>query len=227
MDGALPQLLLVALLIALNAAFAGTELALVSLRESQLKRLEAEGGARGALVARLARDPNQFLATIQVGITLAGFLASATAAVSLAEPLEEPLSFLGGAARPVSVIVVTLILAYLTLVLGELAPKRLAMQNGERWGLRAARPLALMARLTRPVIWVLSRSTDLVVRLVGGNPEARAAAMSDEEIRVSSPSTPRSPATNARSSRGPWRPPSAPCARCCAPAPTSWRSTGP
>jgi len=177
------QLTLVVLLVALNAAFAGTELALVSLRESQIKRLEDSGGGRGTTLARLARDPNQFLATIQIGITLAGFLASATAAVSLAEPLEEPLDFLGGAAGPVSVILVTLVLAYLTLVLGELAPKRVAMQNAERWGLLAARPLAMMSTLTRPIVWVLSRSTNIAVRAVGGNPDARAEAMSTEEVR--------------------------------------------
>jgi putative hemolysin len=104
-------------LVLVNAAFAGTELALVSLREGQLQRLE-QRSATGALVARLARDPNNFLATIQIGITLAGFLASAAAAVSLAEPLEDPLGFLGGTARPVSIVVVTLLLAYVTLVIG-------------------------------------------------------------------------------------------------------------
>ncbi len=183
MNGIGPQLVLVGLLVALNAVFAGTELALVSLRESQIKRLEAEEGRKGESLGRLARDPNQFLATIQVGITLAGFLASATAAVTLAEPLIEPLDFLGGAAEPVAIILVTVVLAYLTLVLGELAPKRLAMQNTEKWGLRAARPLSTLSRATRPIVWILSRSTDLVVRLVGGNPQARAEAMSDEEIR--------------------------------------------
>ena len=183
MNGTGTQLLLVVLLVAVNAAFAGTELALVSLRDSQTNRLEESGGRRGRTLARLARDPNQFLATIQIGITLAGFLASATAAVALAEPLEGPLSFLGGAARPVSIVAVTLILAYVTLVLGELAPKRLAMQNAERWGLLAARPLAAVAALTRPVVWILSLSTDIVVRVVGGNPDARAEEMSAEEVR--------------------------------------------
>ncbi len=184
MNGIGLQLALIAVLVTLNAAFSGTELALVTLRETQLKRLEETEGRRGRTLARLAREPNQFLATIQVGITLAGFLASATAAVSLAEPLEDPLSFLGGAAGPVSVILVTVVLAYLTLVLGELVPKRLAMQNTERWGLLAARPLAAMSVLTRPIVWILSHSTNLVVRLVGGNPDARAEAMSEEEIRV-------------------------------------------
>ncbi|MFP5372624.1 MAG: CNNM domain-containing protein, partial [Actinomycetes bacterium] len=140
MDGVLPQVGLVALLVLLNAGFAGTELALVSLREGQLQRLE-QRSATGAVLAGLAREPNRFLATIQVGITLAGFLASAAAAVSLAEPLEEPLSFLGRGAEPAAVIVVTLVLAYVTLVFGELAPKRVAMQRAERWGLLAARPL--------------------------------------------------------------------------------------
>ena len=183
MNGSGPQLLLVLVLVAINAALTGTELALVSLRESQVKRLEESGGRRGRTLAQLTRDPNQFLATIQIGITLAGFLASATAAVSLAELLEGPLSFLGAAARPVSIVVVTLILAYFTLVFGELAPKRLAMQNTERWGLLAARPLAVMSTITRPIVWVLSRSTDLVVRLVGGNPDAGAVEMSAEEVR--------------------------------------------
>ncbi len=183
MNGTGPQLVLVAVLVAINAALTGTELALVSLRESQVRRLEESGGRRGRTLANLTRHPNQFLATIQIGITLAGFLASATAAVSLAVPLEEPLSFLGDAAGPVSVVVVTLILSYVTLVLGELVPKRLAMANTERWGLLAARPLAVMSTVTRPVVWVLSHSTDLVVRLVGGNPDAGAEKMSTEEVR--------------------------------------------
>src|SRR5690606_35541820 len=93
-SGALPQLALVVVLVLLNAAFAGTEMALVSLRDGQLQRLEQKS-ASGVVLARLARDPNRFLATIQIGITLAGFLASAAAAVSLAEPLEEPLEFVG------------------------------------------------------------------------------------------------------------------------------------
>lgn len=177
-----PQLLLVAILVLVNAAFAGTELALVSLRESQLQRLE-EGSATGAVLARLARQPNQFLATIQVGITLAGFLASAAAAVSLAEPLEEPLSFLGGAAGPVSVILVTLILAYFTLVFGELAPKRIAMQRAERWGMVMARPLQALSTLTKPVVWLLSRSTDIAVRVLGGDPNQQREEVTGDELR--------------------------------------------
>jgi len=183
MDGLLPQLALVALLVLLNAAFAGTELALVSLREGQLQRLQ-ERSANGAVLARLAREPSRFLATTQIGITLAGFLASAAAAVSLAEPLEEPLSFLGGAAEPGAIIVVTLILAYVSLVFGELAPKRVAMQRAERWGLVAARPLAAMSTLTRPAVWLLARSTDIAVRLMGADPSRHREEVTEEELRA-------------------------------------------
>lgn len=182
MESILPQLALVAFLVVVNAAFAGTELALVSLRESQLQRLEAASRS-GSVLAGLAREPNRFLATIQIGITLAGFLASAAAAVSLAEPLEGPLDFLGGAAEPAAVILVTLALAYVTLVLGELAPKRVAMQRAEQWGLLAARPLAVLSALTRPVVWFLSHSTDIAVRLLGGDPHRQREEVTEEELR--------------------------------------------
>ena len=182
MSSVLPQLALVVVLIVINAAFAGTELALVSLREGQLQRL-ANRSKTGALLARLARQPNQFLATIQIGITLAGFLASAVAAVSLSEPLQEPLDFLGGAAEPVSIVIVTLLLAYVTLVFGELAPKRVAMQKAERWGMVMARPLAVFATLTRPIVWLLSVSTDVAVRLLGGDPRLQREEVTEEELR--------------------------------------------
>jgi putative hemolysin len=172
---------LLAILIAVNAWFAGTELALVSLREGQLQRLSARGGA-GPTLARLARDPSRFLATIQIGITLAGFLASASAAVGLAEPLEEPLSFLGGTARPAAIILVTIALSFVTLVFGELAPKRLAMQRAERWGILAARPIAFLAKLARPAVWILSVSADVVVRLMGGDPSRGREDISEQEI---------------------------------------------
>ncbi|HSL75185.1 MAG TPA: hemolysin family protein [Ilumatobacteraceae bacterium] len=177
-----PQLVLVGVLVVINAAFAGTELALVSLRESQLQRLETRSST-GALLARLAREPNQFLATIQIGITLAGFLASAAAAVSLAEPLEGPLSFLGGAAGPASVILVTLILAYFTLVFGELAPKRIAMQRAEKWGMVMARPLGVLSTLTKPIVWLLSKSTDIAVKVLGGDPTIQREEVTGEELR--------------------------------------------
>jgi putative hemolysin len=177
-----PELALVAALVAVNAAFAGTEMALVTLRESQLRRLAAQSRS-GATLARLARQPNTFLATIQIGITLAGFLASAAAAVSLAEPVAARLTFLGSAAGPVAVVAVTLALAFVTLVLGELAPKRLAMQRPERWGLVAARPLAALAAVARPAVWLLSHATDLAVRLFGGDPLLHREHVTAEELR--------------------------------------------
>ena len=173
---------LVLVLVVVNAAFAGSEVALISLREGQLRRLEHEGG-RGRLVARLARDPNQFLSTIQIGITLAGFLASAAAAVALAEPLVPLLGFLGGAAEAVAVLLVTVVLTYLTLVIGELAPKRIALQRPEPWAKRAARPLTLITTLTRPAVWLLSKSTDLLVRLAGGDPNIQRETVTEEEVR--------------------------------------------
>jgi putative hemolysin len=176
------QVGLVLLLMVVNAAFAGSEVALISLREGQLRRLEAEGG-RGRLVARLAREPNRFLSTVQIGITLAGFLASAVAAVSLAEPLVQPLGFLGRWAKPTAIVLVTILLTYVSLVLGELAPKRIALQRPEGWAKMAARPLAAISVVTRPLVWLLSRSTDLLVRLAGGDPNAQREPITDEEVR--------------------------------------------
>ncbi len=158
------QVALVLVLVAVNAVFAGSEMALVSLRESQLERLERSSRG-GRVLARLARDPNRFLATIQIGITLAGFLASAAAAVSLAQPLVDPLGFLGGAAEPASVVLVTVLLTFVTLVLGELAPKRIAMQRAEGWALLVARPLDALSTVSRPVVWLLGAASDAVVRM--------------------------------------------------------------
>lgn len=162
---------------------AGSEIALISLREGQLRQLERRGGAGARTLVRLARDPNRFLATIQIGITLAGFLASATAAVSLTEPLAPMFGFLGGAAEPVAIAVVTLVLTFVTLVFGELAPKRLGMQYALRWALLVARPLDLLSRLTRPVVWALSKTTNQTVRVFGGDPNAAAEQLSQEELR--------------------------------------------
>ncbi|MGA5300975.1 hemolysin family protein [Nucisporomicrobium flavum] len=176
------QVALVVVLVLLNAGFAGSEMALVSLRESQLQRLERESRT-GVRLARLARDPNRFLATIQIGITLAGFLASAAAAVSLAQPLVGPLGFLGGAAGPAAIVLVTIVLTFFTLVVGELAPKRVAMQRAEGWALAVARPLDVLAGLTRPAVWLLGKAGDLIVRLAGGDPDAGREEVSSEEIR--------------------------------------------
>lgn len=176
------QLALVGALVLLNALFAGSEIALISLRDGQVARLEQQSRA-GRKLARLVGNPNQFMSTIQIGITLAGFLASAAAATTLAQPLVEPLEFLGGAARPTAIIAVTVALSYVTLVAGELAPKRLAMQRAERWSLVAARPLVFLGTLARPAVWLLSVSTDLLVRLFGGDPERTGEEVTEEELR--------------------------------------------
>ncbi|KAB1147066.1 hemolysin family protein [Micromonospora sp. DT46] len=176
------QLALVGVLVVLNAVFAGSEMALVSLRDSQIQRLERTSRA-GRVLARLAKDPNRFLATIQIGITLAGFLASAAAAVSLAKPLVPLLSALGGAAETVAIVAVTLALTFVTLVFGELAPKRIAMQAAERWALLVARPLDLLSSVTRPAVWALGATSDLVVRLVGLNPKHEPDEIGPDELR--------------------------------------------
>jgi putative hemolysin len=181
-NGYAVQLTVVLGLIVLNAVFAGSEIALISLREGQLRRIERQS-AGGRRLARLARDPNRFLATIQIGITLAGFLASATAAVSLAEPIAPLLGFLGDAAELVAVVGVTLVLTFLTLVFGELAPKRIAMQRAEGWALAVARPISVLASVFRPVNWALGATSDAVVRLAGADPARDRDEMSPDELR--------------------------------------------
>ncbi|WFE93594.1 hemolysin family protein [Micromonospora sp. WMMD987] len=176
------QLALVGVLVVLNAIFAGSEMALVSLRDSQVQRLERTSRA-GRVLARLAKDPNRFLATIQIGITLAGFLASAAAAVSLARPLVPLLGFLGGAAETVAIVLVTLVLTFVTLVFGELAPKRIAMQRAERWALLVARPLDILSSFTRPAVWLLGATSDLVVRLAGVDPKHQPDEIGPDELR--------------------------------------------
>ena len=169
-------------LILVNAVFAGSEIALISLREGQLANLETRGKS-GKVLASLARDPNRFLSTIQIGITLAGFLAAAFAAVSLAEPLVPYLGFLGRAAEPAALVLVTGALTFVTLVIGELAPKRVAMQRAETWGLLVARPLDALARIARPIVWLLGHATDWVVRLMGADPSVHRDQVTEAELR--------------------------------------------
>jgi putative hemolysin len=176
------DLAIVAGCLLVNALLAGSEIAFVSLRDTQISRLEQRGD-RGRALARLARDPTRFLTTIQLGINLAGFLASASISQQLAERLDGPLGFLGAAAGPVAFGVVLLGLTYVTMVFGELTPKRLAMQRAEGWGLVAARPIAALDAVARPVVWLVGKSVDLVVRVLGGNPSARSEDVSEEEVR--------------------------------------------
>jgi putative hemolysin len=178
-----PNLVLVAALVLINGVLAGSEAAYISLREGQLRAFERRRTRRERIVVRLAREPNRFLATIQLGITLAGFLASATAAVTLAEPLVAHLSFLGDAAEIVAISLVTLLVAIFTLVFGELAPKRLAMQYARRWAVAVAMPLEVMSVIARPAVRFLGTATDAVVRLAGGNPRAGSEELTVEELR--------------------------------------------
>ena len=182
MEGLGTQIALVAVLVLINGVLAGSEIALISLRESQIARLES-GSAAGRRLAELARDPNRFLATIQIGITLSGFLASATAAVTIAEPLIPLLEFAGDAAGLVAIILVTLVLTFVTLVLGELAPKRLALQRAESWSMVVAVPLHWASVASRPVVWLLSKSTDFIVEVLGGEAKHTREEIAVEELR--------------------------------------------
>ena len=176
---------LVLLFILIGGVFAGTELALVSLRESQLGQLERRG-PRGARVAAVARNPNRFLAAVQIGVTVAGFFSAAFGASTLASSLAPVFVSLGlaeGTAEGVALVVLTLLIAYLSLVLGELVPKRIAMQQASRVSLWVGPPLDRFAALMTPVVWLLSKSTNAVVRLLGLDPAATSDQISDEELR--------------------------------------------
>jgi putative hemolysin len=183
--GALLDALLILVFVLIGGAFAAAEIALVSLRESQIRAL-AERGRRGQRLAKLVADPNRFLAAVQVGVTLAGFFSAAFGAATLAGPLGDWLTDLGlsaGVADTIAFVAITIVISYVSLVLGELAPKRLALQWAEGVALRAATPLDWVAAFFRPLIWLLSRTTDLVVRLAGGDPRANREAITEEELR--------------------------------------------
>lgn len=176
---------LVLLFILIGGVFAGTEIALVSLRESQINRMERQS-TRGARVAAVARDPNRFLAAVQIGVTVAGFFSAAYGASTIAPdfaPVIESLGVPAGPAGTIALVLLTLVIAYLSLVLGELVPKRIALQSSARVALAVAPPLDRFATLMRPVIWLLSRSTNLLVRLFGGDPSATSEEMSEAELR--------------------------------------------
>ena len=176
---------LVVVFVLVGGVFAATEIALVSLRESQLRGIERRS-TRGEKVAALARDPNRFLAAVQIGVTVAGFFSAAYGASTIAPdiaPLFEGLGMPAGVASTVALIAMTLVIAYLSLVLGELVPKRLALQRAEGLSLIAAPVLDRFATIMRPVIWLLSTSTNALVRLLGGDPSARSESMTEEELR--------------------------------------------
>jgi putative hemolysin len=176
---------LVVVFVVVGGVFAATELALVSLRESQVNQLEQRGG-RGVRVATIARDPNRFLSAVQIGVTVAGFFSAAYGGSTLAPDLAPSLEHLGldeGTAETLALVTMTLLIAYLSLVLGELVPKRLALQRSSQVALLTGPVLDRFATLMRPVIWLLSVSTDALVRVLGGDPNAVNDAMSDDELR--------------------------------------------
>jgi putative hemolysin len=176
---------LVVAFVLIGGVFAATEMALVTLRESQLNAIAARG-RRGAKVAALARNPNTFLSAVQIGVTVAGFASAAYGAASIAPSVTPLLMSLGLAetvAATIATIGLTLVIAYLSLVLGELVPKRLAIQRNAQFAYAVAPVLDGFAVLMRPVIWLLSVSTNALVRLLGGDPNKTADELSNEEIR--------------------------------------------
>ena len=180
----LGDLATVAGLILLGALFVAAEIALISLRESQVRQLSTRG-KRGAKVAHLATNPNRFLAAAQVGVTVCGFLSAALGAEKLGVYVIPKLIDLGlsdDAANATSLIGVTLVIAYFSLVFGELVPKRLALFRTEEISLWSAGAIDLTAKLFRPIIWLLSRSTDVVVRVFGIDPKEQRSQMSEEEL---------------------------------------------
>ncbi|MDX6326122.1 MAG: magnesium and cobalt exporter, family [Nocardioidaceae bacterium] len=171
--------------ILLAAVFVAAEISLVSLRDSQAAQM-ANRGRRGRIVADLSRDPNRFLAAAQVGVTLCGFLSAALGGDLLAgkvEPFLERLNLPASVVGPAAIVVVTVAISYVSLVLGELTPKRLALQRTEAISLATGPTIDRISKVSRPIIWLLSKSTDLVVRLLGADPGAQREEMSDEELR--------------------------------------------
>lgn len=183
------QLALQLFLIILNAIFAGAEIAVISMNDNKLAKLTALGDKRAIKLTQLTSQPARFLSTIQVGITLAGFLASAFAADNFSDILVNWLVSLGVTARAatldtIAVIVITLILSYFTLVLGELVPKRVAMRNAEKMALAMSGLIYSISRFFGPIVWLLTASTNGILRLIGIDPHAEDETITEEEIRM-------------------------------------------
>lgn len=175
---------LVIFLILLGSLFVAAEIALISLRDSQVRQV-ALRGRRGAKVAKLHSNPNRLLAAVQVGVTLSGFLSAALGAEKLGQfviPWLEERGLDNGAANTASIIGLTLIIAYVSLVFGELAPKKIALFRAESIAMWSAGVVDLIANIFRPIIWLLSKSTDVVVRIFGIDPKEAREQMSEEEL---------------------------------------------
>ncbi len=190
-DPLLPKLFLLAVLILINAFFAAAEIAVISLSETKLKKQVEEGDKKAARLLRLTQTPDHFLSAIQIAITLAGFLSSAFAADSFSDPLVSwMVDDLGvtvlepAALNDLMVVLITLVLSYFSLVLGELVPKRIAMKRTEGVARFTAGAVSAVAGVFRPVIWLLSISTNGVLRLLGIDPRADQEDVSEDEIRM-------------------------------------------
>ena len=189
MSTILRQLLLQIILIAINAFFAATEIAVVSLNSQKMKAMAEDGDKKAEKIVKIIDDPTKFLSTIQVGITLAGFMGSAFAADSFGDMLAEFIILhtnatpaLTSVIQTISVISVTLVLSYFTLVLGELVPKRVAMKNKEKVAKSFCGVVSVLTHILKPVIWFLSVSTNGVLKLFGIDPNEKEETVSEEDI---------------------------------------------
>lgn len=183
------QILLQVMLISLNAIFACAEIAVISMNDNKLAQMATQGDKRAMKLVRLTSQPARFLATIQVAITLSGFMGSAFAADNFSEILVTWLSSLNiplplATLDTISVIFITLILSYFTLVFGELVPKRIAMKKAEQLALGLATLISFIAQLFSPVVWFLTTSTNAILRLCGIDPNSEDDEVSEEEIRM-------------------------------------------
>ena len=183
------QILLQIILIALNAFFAATEIAVISLNEKKVRALAEDGNKKAVKMLKIIEEPTQFLSTIQIGITLAGFLGSAFAADNFAEVLSAAISKAFNLSadntkiiNTVAVVLVTLILSYFTLIFGELVPKRIAMKHKEKLANSVCGIISFLAAVLKPIIWFLTVSTNAVLRLVGIDPHEKEELVSEEDI---------------------------------------------
>jgi putative hemolysin len=179
------DILLVLAVILIGGFFAAAEMALVSLREGQIRSL-GRRGRRGQRTAKLAQDPNRFLSSVQIGVTLATLMSGAFGAALLADKLANQLHRLGlsgDLSTPLAIVIVTLVISLFTLVFGELAPKRIALQRAERVAYFSGPVVDRLATFARPLVWLLSKCTNMVVQLLGGDPSAGKGVMTDEELR--------------------------------------------
>ncbi|MCC7561530.1 hemolysin family protein [Methanobrevibacter arboriphilus] len=177
------EIIIILILIVLNGVLAMSELAIVSSRRSKLQQMANEGKKHAKTVIELIDDPNQFLSTIQIGITLIGILAGAFGGATLAEPLSQNLTFLGDYANGASVIIVVLIITYLSLVIGELVPKRIALNNPENIAVRVAKYMKILSKVCGPLVKVLSSSTNFILKIIGSS-ESKDSIVTEDEIKM-------------------------------------------